>query len=101
MTTNRECVVAALEQHRLGGAWNPEAVADDVIAQLGLKPDSDAKNAKPIVDPNALSEDEVRAAEAQAKEAQDKAKAVREQFNAQQREANQAEREAARGQQSR
>src|SRR3954464_7559491 len=96
MTTNRECVVAALAGHRQAGPWTDEAVADDLVAQLGLRPDAEAKNAKPIVDPNALSEDEVIAAEAQAKEASDKAKAARATFDAQRRDAQQAEREASR-----
>lgn len=101
MPTNRECVVATLASHRQAGQWTDESVADDLVAQLGLRPDADAKNAKPIVDPSLMSEDEVIAAEAQAKEVSDKAKAARATFDAQRRDAQQAEREASRSQSQR
>jgi hypothetical protein len=77
-----EAVIAALAAHREARQWNDEVVAADLIAQLGLKPDGEAKNAKPAMAPG-ITEDEVLAHEAAAKEATDKAKAARDALNAQ------------------
>ena len=74
---NQECVVATLARHREARAWTDEAVAADLLAQLGLKPDADAKNAIEPPDPDVMAEEEVRALEAAAKEASDKATAAR------------------------
>lgn len=81
--TNLECVVAVLASHREARGWTDEAVALDLLAQLGLDSAGEAKNATPAVDPTLITEDEVLAAENAAKEATDKAKAAREALDAQ------------------
>ena len=86
MTTNLECVIAVLAGHREARQWTDEAVAADLVAQLGLDPAGEAKNAKPVVMPG-ITEDEVVAHETAAKEAADKAKAARDALNAQKAEA--------------
>jgi hypothetical protein len=80
--TNLECVVAILAAHREARMWDDAAVAADLVAQLGLKPDGNAANAKPVVAPG-ITEDEVKAHEAAAAEAVAKAKASREALIAQ------------------
>lgn len=80
---NHECVIRVLTSHREARGWTDEAVCSDLLAQLGLDPADEAKNAAPAVDPG-ISEDEVRSLEAVAKEATDKAEAARAAFNAQQ-----------------
>jgi len=86
MTTNLECAVSVLSGHREARQWTDEAVAADLVAQLGLDPAGEAKNAKPVVMPG-ITEDEVVAHETAAKEAADKAKAARDALNAQKAEA--------------
>jgi hypothetical protein len=87
---NMECIVAVLASHREARAWNDEAVAMDLVAQLGLDPVGDAKNARPVV-PVGITEEEVAAHEAAAQLALDKAKAARAELNARaQEEANAA-----------
>lgn len=75
---NFECVVAVLSAHRDARAWADHAVANDLLEQLGLDPEADAKNAKPVIDPNMLTEDQVKAAEDAADVAVKKAKEARE-----------------------
>lgn len=82
MTTNLECVVNVLAAHREARHWTDEAAAADVVAQLGLDPAGEAKNAAPVVSPG-ITEDEVLAHEAAAKEAVDKATAARAALEAQ------------------
>lgn len=67
---NLECTLAILAAHREGRAWTDEAVAPDLLNQLGLDPAGEAKNARPIVDPD---ETMVAEAEAEAKDATEKA----------------------------
>jgi len=86
MTTNLECAVSVLSGHREARQWTDEAVAADLVAQLGLDPAGEAKNAKPVVMPG-ITEDEVVAHETAAKEATVKAKAARDALNAQKAEA--------------
>jgi hypothetical protein len=81
--TNLECTIAILASHREARRWTDEAVALDVLAQLGLDPAGDAAHASPIINPQQITEDEVVAAEAAAKEAADKARAAREALGAQ------------------
>lgn len=83
MTTNAECAVAVLASHREARKWSDEAVALDLLTQLGLDPAGEAKNAAPIINASTITEDEVVAAETAAKEAADKAKAARDALNAQ------------------
>ncbi len=45
--TNLECTVAVLAKHREARQWTDEAVAAELVAQLGLDPAGDAKNATP------------------------------------------------------
>lgn len=78
---NLDCAIAVLAAHREGRQWDDRAVAMDMLAQLGLKPDGDAKNAVVPVPPG-VTEDEVLAHEAAAKEAVDKAAAARAELNA-------------------
>lgn len=80
--TNLEAAVAVLTKHREARQWSDEAVAADLLTQLGLDAPGDAKNAAPVVPPG-ITEDEVLAQEAAAKEAADKAKAAREALDAQ------------------
>ena len=80
---NMECVVAVLASHREARHWSDEAVALDLLAQLGLDAQGEAKHAAPVIDPNMVTEDQVVAAEAAAKEATDKARAAREALDAQ------------------
>lgn len=74
---NMDCVVGTLARHREARMWDDGVVATDLLAQLGLKPDGDAKNAIIPPDPDVMAEDEVVALEAAAKEATDKATAAR------------------------
>jgi hypothetical protein len=87
---NLEATVAVLAAHREARQWTDEAVAADLVAQLGLKPDGEAKNAKPVVPPG-ITEAEVVAHETAAKEATAKAKAAREALDAQTTEAKKAD----------
>jgi hypothetical protein len=80
---NLEAVIATLFRHREARGWTDEAVAADVLAQLGLDPAGEATHATPAVDPNLITEDEVVAAETAAQEAVDKAKAARAALEAQ------------------
>jgi hypothetical protein len=74
---NMECVVGTLARHREARMWSDDAVAADLLAQLGLKPDAEAKNAIEPPDPDVMAEHEVAAFELAAKEASDKATAAR------------------------
>jgi hypothetical protein len=74
--TNLEAVIAVLVTHREARRWTDQAVAIDLLAQLGLEVGGDAAHATPLVDPG-ITEDEVVAAEKVAQEAFDKAKAAR------------------------
>lgn len=78
---NLECAMAVLAAHREARQWDDRAVAMDMLAQLGMKPDGEAKNAVAPVPPG-ITEDEVLAHEAAAKEATDKAAAARAELNA-------------------
>jgi hypothetical protein len=91
---NMECIVAVLTAHREHRHWTDEAVAMDLVAQLGIDPVGEAKNAKPVVAPG-ITEDEVMAHEAAAKEAVAKATAAREALNAQAEEEDKAKVDAA------
>lgn len=85
---NLDCVMNAIEAHRIGGQWTNEAVARDILGQLGLDTNAEAKNAAPpLPDPNIVTEDEVAQAELAAKQAQDKADEARAKLAAQQAEA--------------
>lgn len=81
--TNLECALAVLVKHREARGWQDEAVALDLLAQLGLDAAAEAANAAPVVDPSLVSEAEVVAAEAAAKAAADKATAARDALAAQ------------------
>jgi hypothetical protein len=81
--TNLECAIAVLTTHREARKWADEAVAQDLLAQLGLDPGGDAKDAVTPVDPSLVTEAEVVAAETAAKEATDKAQAARDALVAQ------------------
>ncbi len=76
---NLDCTKTILEAHREARAWDDSAVAGDLLNQLGLDPMADAKNPKPVVDPE---ETEVATAEAEAKAAADKAKSLRAKLDA-------------------
>ncbi len=62
-TTNMECVVAVLAGHRAARTWTDEAVATEILKQLGLKPDAVATNAVPQVVAR-VTDDQIMAAEA-------------------------------------
>lgn len=79
--TNLECVCAVLAAHREMRMWDDQTVATDLVTQLGLDPDGEAQNAKPVAP--TITEDEVVALEAAAQEAADKAHAARDALNAQ------------------
>lgn len=79
---NHDCICAVLAAHREARAWDDESVARDLVAQLGLDPVGEAKNARPVVAAG-ISEEEVVAQEAAAQQAVDKAKAAREALSAQ------------------
>jgi len=81
--TDLECAIAVLAVHREARNWTDEAVAADLLTQLGLDARAEAANARPVVDPNMVTEDQVTAFEAAAKEAADRAKAARDQLTAQ------------------
>lgn len=87
---NLEATIAVLAAHREARQWSDDAVAADLVAQLGLKPDGEAKNAKPVVMPG-ITEDEVVAHETAAKEAVAKAEAARAALKAQDDEAKAAD----------
>jgi hypothetical protein len=82
--TNLACAIAVLSLHREARDWTDEAVAADLLTQLGLDATGEATNARPVVDPNMVTEDQVTAAEAAAKDATEKAKEARDQLTAQQ-----------------
>jgi hypothetical protein len=90
--TNLQAVIAILAAHREGRKWTDEAVAADLVAQLGLDPAGDAKNAAPVIDPG-ITEAEVVAHEQAAQDAVDKAVAARNTLNAQQDEKDSVEAE--------
>lgn len=75
--SNLECAFQVLENHRLAGNWTPRTVAMDLLEQLGLKPHDDAANAKQVMAPDEVTEDDVTAAETAAKAATDKAEKTR------------------------
>jgi hypothetical protein len=81
--TNLECVVHALAKHREARRWDDMAVADDLLAQLGLDPAGDAVHAAPLVDPALVTEEQVVAAETTAHEATEKAANARAALDAQ------------------
>lgn len=81
--TNLECVIAVLASHREARRWADEAVALDLLAQLGLDAAGDAAHAAPVVDPSLVTEDEVVAAETEARQALETAQAKRQALNAQ------------------
>lgn len=87
---NKECIVAVLTAHREARAWDDNAVASDLISQLGLEADGDAKNARPVINPDLMTEDQVKAAEAAAKQATDKARVAREALENQDKHKNDA-----------
>lgn len=65
--TNLELIVALLERHRYARAWDDAAVGRDLLERFGIDPVGVAAN--PIPDPNAVTEDEVTAAELAAHDA--------------------------------
>jgi hypothetical protein len=79
---NRQCVVNLLLAHRQAMRWTDEAVADDVLRQLDLDPEGEAKNATPVF-AGGITEDEVVAHETAAQAAVDKATAARAQLKRQ------------------
>lgn len=94
MVNNYDCAVAVLAAHRAMMNWTDEDVARDLVAQLGLDPVGEAKNARPVVAAG-ITEDEVLAHEAAAQAAVDKAKAARAELDAQAQEEANAKAEAA------
>jgi hypothetical protein len=80
---NLQCVIAVLSRHREARKWADEAVATDVLAQLGLDASGEAEHAVIVIDPTLVTETEVVAAELAVKEATDKAKAARAALDAQ------------------
>jgi hypothetical protein len=82
MATNREVLVHTLATHRHGRAWTDEAVADDVLQQLGVDPAGEAKHARSMPQ-NGLSEDEVVQQETIARQHSEKAQDMRRQFQGQ------------------
>ncbi len=48
--TNMECAIAVLAAHREARAWTDEAVATELLWQLGLTPDGVAANVAPPSD---------------------------------------------------
>ena len=80
--TNLEAVIAILAAHREARKWTDEAVAHDLLGQLGLDAAGKAANATPAVKPG-ITEAEVVAHEVAAKEAVDKAQAWRHALNTQ------------------
>jgi hypothetical protein len=80
---NLECAVAVLSSHREARQWADEAVAADLLDQLGLDAAGEAKNARVVINTPLITEDEVVAAETAAKEAADKAAAARAALDAQ------------------
>ena len=81
--TNLECVMNILASHREARKWDDHAVAVDLVAQLGLKPDDVAENAIVPVNPALVTEAEVVDRETAAKEATEKAKWARAALDAQ------------------
>lgn len=75
--TNLECAIAVLMSHREARGWTDEAVALDLLGQLGVEAAGEAVHATPVVDPSLVTEAEVVAAEATAQEAVDKATSAR------------------------
>ncbi len=86
---NMQCIVAVLAAHREARRWDDEAVAIDLVAQLGLDPVGEAKNPRLVHD--GITEGEVVAHEAAAHLAVEKAKAAREALNAQKGEVSQGD----------
>jgi hypothetical protein len=80
---NLECAVRVLAMHREARKWSDEAVAADMLAQLGLEVDGDAAHASPVINPSSITEGEVVAAEVAARDAVDRAKAARAALDAQ------------------
>jgi hypothetical protein len=74
---NTECVVAVLARHRAARQWADDAVAADLLVQLGLDPAAEAEHATPAVDASLVTEDQVAAAEAAAKKATEEAAKLR------------------------
>lgn len=70
--TNLERVVAVLERHREARQWTDEAVARDLLTELGMDADT-----------HVVTEDEVTAAEAHAADVAAKAEAARAALTAQ------------------
>lgn len=75
--TNLECAIAVLMSHREARGWTDEAVALDLLGQLGVEAAGEAVHATPVVDPSLVTEADVVAAEASAREAVDKATSAR------------------------
>lgn len=50
---NLECAIAVLAKHREARQWADDVVAADLVAQLGLDPQGNAKNAIPVVEEGA------------------------------------------------
>jgi hypothetical protein len=67
--TNLELIVALLERHRYARAWDDTAVGRDLLERFGLDPAGVAANPLVVGDPNAVTEDEVVAAELAAHDA--------------------------------
>lgn len=65
--TNLELIVALLERHRYARAWDDTVVGRDLLERFDIPPDGEA--AKPIADPNLVTDDEVAAAELAAHDA--------------------------------
>jgi hypothetical protein len=72
---NLDCAVATLVLHREARQWDDQAVATDLLRQLGVDPVGEAKNARP--DPKLVTEEDVARAEAELAAAKDKVEAAR------------------------
>jgi hypothetical protein len=84
MMTNLQCVTNVLLRHREARGWSDEAVALDLLMQLGLDFAGEAAHAVAVADPAQVTEAEVVAAETAAKEAAEKAAVARAALRAQQ-----------------
>lgn len=81
--TNLELIIALLERHRYARAWDDTAVGRDLLEWFGLDLTGVAEKPLVIVDPNAVTEDEVAAAELAAHDAVKVAEAKRAALKAQ------------------
>jgi hypothetical protein len=78
---NIECVVAVLARHREARHWTDEAVAANLLAELGLDPTDKAAHATAAIDLAQVTEDQVTAAEKAAEQADETARELRARLN--------------------